>query len=555
MKNSRFFFQPIVLYIVTFLMGGIGVAYEYTFSKLASDLLGNSVQQWAIVIGIMMLCMGVGSDIQKYIKDEHIFDRFVFFEVILGLAGGFGPIVLLFIFGHSRDHFAVAQYSLTILIGLLIGIEIPVLTRINESHTPLLKINLGSVLRMDYTGAFAGALMWIFLLPLFFTILETGFFLGFLNIVTAAVFLVFYYNNLQKKRLLSWFIVAGMIAVTAGGFLAPKWSAAAEQRLFRDKIVFSATTPYQHIVMTKKPTGDLFCYINGNLQFSSSDEYIYHELLVHPAMHLAPCRKHVLVLGGGDGLAVREILRYPDVMSVSVVDIDPAMTELARTNPLLREINGGSFDNAKVVNIKNKAVAPGGKENVYQKDWRYINGIFGDSVAEVNILNLDAAKFVDQSPGVYDVIVIDFPDPSSIELSKLFSRSFYRNVASKLSRNGVVTVQSTSPFVVNDAYRCIGATMKAAGFNVVPYHVNVPTFGDWGYWIGMHGSVSDSAGIVSELNAVDSIIVPVRYITPSVIKASLVFGKNSFGATPVDTNTILNNVLFRYYRKGLEFAY
>ena len=141
--------ERFLIYFLTFVMGACGIAYEYTLSKISSDLLGNSVQQWAVIIGLMMFFMGIGSDVQKYIRDRYVLDRFIVVELIQGLIGGFGPIALFYIFGANRDYFKVLQYLFIISIGLIIGLEIPLLMRVNERYTRELRINIGGILRSD----------------------------------------------------------------------------------------------------------------------------------------------------------------------------------------------------------------------------------------------------------------------------------------------------------------------------------------------------------------------------------------------------------------------
>lgn len=541
----------IIIYLVTFLMGGIGIAYEYTFSKISSDLLGNSVQQWAIIIGIMMFCMGVGADIQKYLSDRKLPDFFLFFEVLLAITGGFGPLVLLAVFGSARDYFVLVQYGLTVAVGLLIGLEIPILTRLNERFAPELKINIGGILRMDYTGAFAGALLWLFLLLRFFSLTRIGIILGFFNVVGAAVAYGVLTGRFTGRTVALTLVTT--VALVAGFMRVPEWTARSEQRLFRDEVIFSATTPYQHIVLTRSPAGDTWCYINGNLQFAGCDEYIYHELLVHPAMHIAPCRKRICIMGGGDGLALREVLKYRDVESVVLVDIDPEMTALARTNPHLVSLNHGSLLDSRV------EVAPAGgilqssfTEAVWMRDRRYYNAESFDTLAWVHIYNIDAAKFVASVPGIFDVIIADFPDPSFIELSKLYSFSFYRNVGKKLSRNGIMVQQSSSPVLVKEAFLCIGRTMTAAGLSVIPYHDNVPSFGEWGWWIGGHGEAWTEERVAGALGHIDTLPVPTEYLTGPAVARTLVFGKNMLDAQENDINTLLNSRVFTFYRRGMR---
>jgi len=541
----------IIVYIITFLMGGIGIAYEYTLSKVASDLLGNTMMQWAIIIGVMMLCMGIGSDIQKHIPDKDILSRFIWYEILLGILGGFGPVFLIWIFGVSRDHFALVHYTLSVLIGLLIGIEIPVLARINEKYTPLLRINLGGILRMDYIGAFVGALAWIFVLTRIYSLTETAFFLGFLNISVAMLAYLFLLKDKGKAVIAGIGIILSLTSVSVGGILAPKWTRYAEQHLFRDKIIFTATTQYQHIVMTRKTDGTIFCYINGNLQFSSIDEHWYHEHLVHTAMHVAPVRRNVLVLGGGDGLAVREILKYSDVSQVTVVDIDPVMTDLATNNQYLRALNGGAFSDSRVRSISNRAITPGKPIPVMIRDRRYFNAAQVDTAARVHIFNMDAAQYVAQAPGVYDVIIIDFPDPAHIDVAKLYSKSFYTNIRAKLARDGIFVQQSSSPVYAKEAFLCIGRTMRAADLTVAPFHDNIPTFGEWGWWIGGASPAIQKLPLNSRVEALDTLRVTTEYLSPAVIKSSFVFGKGQLETADTCINTLLNNNLFTLYNRGI----
>ncbi len=553
MMKSDLSFGRTAIYIITFLMGGCGIAYEYTFSKVASDLLGNSVQQWAVIIGLMMFCMGIGSDIQKYIKDKHIFDSFIFFEIFLSLLGGFGPILLLFIFGAGRDNFALAQYGLSTVVGILIGLEIPILARINECYTPQLRLNIGGILRMDYIGAFLGALAWIFVLTRFFTIIQTGFIIGIINNMVAGIALLYFIKNASKKLILAGSAMVSVAALGYGFYAAPAWTAYAEQRLFFDPIVYSRTTVYQHIVLTQHFSGDIACYINGHLQFHSNDEYIYHEILVHPAMHAAQQRKRILVLGGGDGLAVREVLKYKEVQSVTLVDIDPEMTDIAINNPYLSSLNKGSLKNARVDIIKNRAATPGKKIKIPIKN--RARPLLQEIAPgpEISIINMDAARFIAQAPGLFDVIIIDFPDPNSLELAKLYSKGFYQKIYHKLARNGIFVQQSSSPFFTQKAFMCIGKTIKSANFSTVPIHDNVPSFGEWGWWLACKKDFMSENRLKQALQAIDTLSVETQYLTPPLIKAGLSFGKNiHFNNADIKTNTILNNVIYKYYIKELK---
>ena len=544
-----------VIYVMTFMMGGCGIAYEYTFSKISSDLMGNSARQWAITIGLMMLFMGIGSDLQKHLKDKGLFDKFVLFEVLLGLVGGFGPILLLWAFGAAHDHYVLLQYGMIIATGFLIGLEIPILARINERYTEELRVNIGGILRMDYVGAFTAAMLWAFVFIVFFTPTRIGFVLGLFNLITAGLSLIYFRHLAVHKRLLGGLIAICTLGLLVGFINAPTWTTYAEQRLFLDRVIYTNTTKYQHIVLTRGHSGEIFCYINGNTQFSSYDEHIYHEMLVHPAMLVAPSRERVLVLGGGDGLAVREILKYPDVASVTLVDLDPDMTALARDNPYLSKLNQNSLADARLKVIRNNALVDVGNHEVTSPNRTEPFGGTPQAVAEVAIVNVDATAFVDQVQGYYDVIVIDFPDPNNLELSKLYSRGFYAKVRDKLSRHGILILQSTSPVHAKEAFLCVGRTLKAAGFAAVPFHDNVPSFGEWGWWIAGKDEVMTPERLVNRLNDATEINVPTRYLTPELIQASLHFGKGWLDTGQTQVNTILNNVIYLYYSDALAEGY
>jgi len=527
-----------VLYLAMFIMGACGLAYEYTLSKVASDLLGDSVRQWAITIGVMMFFMGVGSDVQKYLSNKNLLDKFITIEILLGILGAFGPILILYTYGKFPAYYIIVQYFFITSIGFIIGFEIPLITRINQAYTSELKLNLAGVLKMDYIGSLAGSMAWIFLLPKMFTLIQSAFVLGLLNLLVAA-FALYYFRKLMPKRLtIALFLSAAFIATLIGYFSSNKWTLYAEQYLYRDRIVFSHTTIYQHIVLTESKASDVSCYINGRLQFNSYDEFIYHENLVHPAFVIAPYHKNILILGGGDGLALREVLKYPDVKTVTLCDIDPMMTKLARESSYFCTLNNNSLANSKLTVLKNHALIPSGSQIISMDEVE----------KEVKIINIDAIKFVEQISGVFDIIILDFPDPNCLELSKLYSKQFYQNVIKKLAAFGIVVQQSTSPFHAKEVFLCIGRTMKDAGLEVVPYHDNVPSFGEWGWWVGGNANQYSNESIKEKMRTITEINVPTRYLTPAMISASLEFGKNQLIPHNEEIiNTMVNNKISELY--------
>lgn len=545
-----------ILYLTTFIMGGCGLAYEYTLSRVAADLLGNSARQWALVIGAMMFCMGIGADLQKRLKDKLLLDKFIAAEILLGILGGLGPLLLLFAYGLAPEYYVIVQYTFICSIGLLLGFELPLIARLNSVYTDQLKVNLGKVLKMDYIGALAGALIWVFILPKFFTLIESAFILGLMNLSAAVILLLYFRKKVELSgRLWTFFLLA--LIILSGSFLkARPWTASAEQYLYRDRVILSKTTHYQHIVLTQSRSHEICCYINGSLQFNSADEHIYHENLVHPAFTLVPHPRRVLILGGGDGLAAREILKYRSLKEIVLCDLDPEMTNLARRNPVMTKLNQNSLSSARIVILKNNAlIETDKKEKILINNQHKRFGSRPELAAEVSLINLDAASLLENLAGKFDIIIIDFPDPNNEELAKLYSRTFYRRLADRLAIDGIFVQQSTSPFHAREAFMCIGRTIKAAGLSAIPYHDNVPSFGEWGWWLGGNKNRWSAQTLKKALAEVKKITVATRYLTPELIHASLYFGKDQLISDETAINTLVNHKIFTYYLQGWQTGY
>lgn len=535
--------------LLMFLLGGCGLAYEYTLSKIASDLLGNSVQQWATMIATMLFAMGLGADIQKHTPAAKITDRLVSTQVYLAVLGGFGPLILIHGFALLPQVYIVIQYGLAFFVGILIGYEIPLVMRINEETEPEMRFNLAQVLKMDYVGALAGALIWTFLLVRYLSIDRISFILGLVTIASAVLCFFLYRTRLSSPRIRIVEIFVGMVLVTIGLVIGRDLTLKAEQFLYRDPIVTSLTTPFQHIILTENREGNLRCYINGHLQFNQADEFIYHENLVHPAMHLAKQRERVLILGGGDGLALREVLKYSDVRSVTLVDLDPMMTQLATKDANLVRLNGGSMLDSRVTPQKPAGVSEGEPyTNLQGSQYEHFDSP-SEAITRLHVVNLDAAEFVKSVTGSYDVVIIDFPDPNSPDLAKLYGRPFYDHLENMLQPGAVVVQQSGSTFHAREAYLCIGRTLAAAGLDAVPYHDNVPSFGEWGWWIACKGQPAEStrkalATIPAELKA------DCRYLTKELIASSMVFGKNQLVSNHRDFTSLTEPRVYHYHLAG-----
>lgn len=527
-------FGAILLGACMFTTGGAGLVIEYVIATTTSFILGSSIVVFSLVIGVMLGAMGFSGWIQERIGDKYLLEKFFAIEVLLALAGGFAPIGLFYAYGAVEEHFNLVLYSWTVFIGLLIGLEIPIVMRIIAQLGIGLRVNLKYVFGADYLGAMVFMLLWVFWLLPSFPITEVSFMVSGVNFLVALVTVAYFGFHGGFHYLKAVVVIAILAAgVTTYGYLNNRtWSVSLEQRLYDDPIVYQATTQYQHLVLTESKQArcgkELRLYINGNTQFGSCDEMIYHENLVHPAMHLAASLNKVVILGGGDGLALRDVLSY-NLQEVTLVDLDPEMVEFAKANEYLRALNHDAFADARVITPETAGAVTqdGGLFTEVLIETGELDSATGlpevERVADIRRMHIDAGKFLESFPGQYDVVIVDLPDPNSVELSRLYTRGFYQQLGRRLAPGGVTVVQSTSPMHAPEVYLEIGRTMEAAGFEVIAYHDNVPSFGDWGYWLGCKG-----AGCAAKLRAKaaswESFTVPTRYLTPARFLANTSFG-------------------------------
>ena len=543
----------VLLTACMFASGACGIILEYIQASLASMILGNAFEQWAMVIGLMMFWMGFGSLIQSRISKAALVYTFIIIETALALAGGFSPTLTYLSYSYTA-HYSLVLYAFVSVIGILIGLEIPVIIRINNDFSKELSTNLGNILSADYIGSLAGALIYVFVLLRFFPITEAAFLTAGINFFLALATAVYF----RKKKLIPgalWMpLLMGLTcAALVWGYVNNRdWQIKNEQPLYDDPIVYSHTSQYQHIVITHyAPLDETRLFLNGNLQLCSTDEARYHESLVHPAMALAGRAQNVLILGGGDGCALREVLKYTSVREVTLVDLDPAVTGLARTHPLLTRLNNQAFKDARVVTLTAQGVTPGPDRQIFQaapggrkKDPKTGRPSPAVHLAEVRVMNVDADKFLEKVAGFWDVIIVDMPDPSTPELTKLYAREFYTKIRRHLSAPGIMVVQATSPYMAKESFLCIGRTLAAAGFNILPYHENVPSFGDWGWYLGTR---STSRTVLDRKIAAIDFSVPTQYLTPDVFRSQTVFGKQMLSARHSEINTLLFPVLLSLY--------
>jgi len=487
------------LLITAFVISTCGLVYELIAGTVASYLLGDSITQFSTVIGVYLFSMGVGSFLTRYVEKNLAF-TFVRVELLVGLIGGFSATLLFMLFNHI-DNFRILLYGLVSIIGILIGVEIPLLMRILKERLDF-KDLVSQIFTFDYVGALVASLLFPLVLVPYLGLMRTAFLFGLCNLGVAIWSIHLFKDQLPWQKSLQATAAAFVFSLVCGFAYSDRLMSMAEASTYPDTVIYSTSTPYQRIVITNS-NKDLRLFLNGNLQFSSRDEYRYHEALVHPAMAASPGAKKILVLGGGDGMAVRELLKYPTVESITLVDLDKKMTDLFKTQTILTRLNDDSLNNPKV-----------------------------------NLVVADAFVWLKKSPQKFDVAIVDFPDPSNYSLGKLYSDTFYRELRNALNPDGIIVVQSTSPFYAKNSFWCVDRTMAAAGFNTTAYHAYVPAFGDWGYVIGS----------LKPFQPADQSQYPagLRYVSADTFKQMLCFAKDMM-PTVTSVNKLNNQTLVHLF--------
>ena len=487
------------LFFSVFLIAACGLIYELVAGALASYLLGDSIFQFSTVIGSYLFAMGVGSYLSRFIT-RGLVARFVSIELMVGLLGGFSSSLLLLAFAYTPG-FRLGLYAVVIAIGVLVGLEIPLLMRILK-HRFEFRDLVAHVLTFDYLGALGASLLFpIWLVPKL-GLARGALLFGIINAVVALWSTYLFREQLTRATGLRIGCVLVLAALGVGMAGARQITDAAESNLYADEVIFARATPYQRIVLTKWKD-DLRLFLSSHLQFSSRDEYRYHEALVHPGLAAMAGARRVLILGGGDGLAAREVLRYPAVESVTLVDLDPEMTRLFSTHPLLVQLNQGAL-----------------------------------SAPRLRVINADAFPWLEQTEETFDFAVVDFPDPTNFSLGKLYTTAFYRLLARRLSVRGMAAVQSTSPLFARRSYWCIVETLKQAGFQAHPYHAYVPSFGEWGFVLGSLAPFRPPARLPPGL----------RFLTPAALPQLFEF-PSDMARVEVEPNRLNDQVLVRYYEQ------
>ncbi len=530
---------------------GCGLVYEYLLSHYAGRVLGAIEQAIFGIISVMMIFMGVGSFLARKIKNPYA--GFAWLELALAFIGASSVLLIGAVFSlaallpqivaetfsipadlmpqgglvASAESFARwMPYLVAALLGTLIGMEIPLIGEIrSQIYADNLKNNPGSIYGIDYLGAGVGALFWVFFM-LSLEVSLAGALTASVNLVIAAVFFYLFKEKIPGMNylLLGHAIVAlWVLQVFSYG---SDWSAEMEDMLYRDKVVYHANTPYQHLVITEriidpeKPSILTF-FINGRTQFASNDEHIYHAMLTYPALAASARQDKVLIIGGGDGLALRDVLRW-NPQQVVLLDLDRDLIALFKTP----KIEQGKVLNQRLIDANQGAF----------NDHR-VQTLFGDAFISINNLIREGQLF--------DTVIIDLPDPNHPDLNKLYSVRFYQKVLNVLTGDGAMVVQSTSPYHAKNTFISIGKTIKHAGFkHVQQYHHNVPSFGEWGF------SIATKNGLPAKQRLQNLTLWPVDdgWTTKGLVLAAFEFGKYFYQqADEIKVNRLGSMVAYQYH--------
>lgn len=450
-----------------------------------------------------MFFMGVGSYLSKYLHAD-LLDRFIAIEIAIGLVGGMSALTLEAAYSLSEYYYLAAGLVIA-LISTGVGLEIPLVTRIVKANSNLHDA-IANILAFDYLGALLASIAFPLVLLPYLGVVKTALVIGLINLAVAFLNISVFRTKLKRVAGLTTAALLSAVALGVGLYHSFAISSLLEKFIYQDPIIFASQSPYQRIVLTKFHD-DTRMFLNGNIQFSSVDEYRYHEPLVHIPLSSIPNHEKVLVLGGGDGLAAREILKYSDVQQITIVDLDREVVDLASSHRVLKELNNNSLNDPRV-----------------------------------SLVIEDAFGFLKRDNGLYSAIIIDLPDPNDFSVGKLYSREFYEIAKKRLAADGVLVTQSSSPYFAREAFWSIHNTLADVFPEVLPYTSYVPSFGLWGFNAALKRSFDPSQ---------IEIKVPTRYLSEEVAKRLFVLD-DDIGPLPSKINRLNNQALVEYYEKSWD---
>lgn len=555
MQSSRRLFWDDVLLIVTMAtLAGCGLIYEYLLSHYAGRVLGVMESTIYTMIGLMIVSMGLGAFAARKVKCAY--NGFVWLEAIIALLGSSAILIIGGLIAITQllpqliaDHFSIppdaipkggvfkqlsfiafnSPYLFGLLLGFFIGMEIPLIAKIRqELHQKYLQHNLGTIYGADYIGAGIGAAIWVLFL-LSIDISKASAITAALNLVAGSFFILRFWQQLRWRKVLVALHFALAFCMVLIYQTGNDWLNQMSNLLYIDKVTYSEKSRYQQITFTERNMGldneqVVNFYLNGRLQFSSADENIYHSYLVAPVLEGSARAENVLIIGGGDGLALRDILQWSP-KHVTLIDLDNELIDIFK-NP---EQNLPKKVAAQVSRLNQKSL----QDN------------------RVNIITNDAFIAIDsliQNGQVFDAIIVDLPDPSHPDLNKLYSVNFYARLKALLSGDGLIGIQSTSPYHAKESFLSIGNTVHAAGFNhVQQYHDNVPSFGEWGWTIASKMGASP----LKRLSNKTKFKIEQPWLSMEMLKSAFIFPKNFFEQkSEVGINYLGSHTIYQLHQKA-----
>ncbi|WP_275441355.1 polyamine aminopropyltransferase [Psychrobium sp. MM17-31] len=555
-KPSARLFDDVLLITIMAVLAGCGLIYEYLLSHYAGRVIGAVESAIYTMIGIMIVSMGLGAFAARKVKCA--FSGFAWLELTIALLGCSAILVISSaiaavqllpqiisetfnlppdaeirggLFGVLHDITHYSPYFFGAVLGLFIGMEIPLIARIREFvHKQHLVHNAGTIYGADYIGAGIGAAIWITIM-LSLEINLSASITASANLIAGVVFWLRYKEHIRFKYLLLVGHVLCAVLVAAIFSYGGQWAKSFNNLLYLDKVAYHQQTRYAQVVLTERQLPNhnypmVSLYLNGRLQFAQDDEHIYHKFLVYPAMAASARHDNILIIGGGDGLGLRDVLAWSP-KKVTLMDLDSEVVDLFK-NPH-NYLDDGLADN--ITRLNNNAL----------NDER-VRLIHADAYNGTDQLITDMERF--------DTIIVDLPDPSHPDLNKLYSRTFYLKLKQLLSNDGVMVVQSTSPFHAKKAFMSIAKTVKSAQFkDVEQYHFNVPSFGQWGWTIATQSGLSPRARLAQQKT-----LQPFEtWLTPQLIQASFEFSQGFYQQMDeIKVNELGSFILYRYHQQAWE---
>lgn len=507
--------QSNAIYWASGIVSICGIIFEVLFGAAGSYILGDGVKQYTLTISLFLTGMGIGASISERVT-KNLITSFIWIEYSIGLIGGFSTFLFFGVTAFLPDGTdAIFLYSITLIIGALTGVELPILIRKANDIGVTLRKSTARVLFSDYAGGLIGGLLFAFYLRPEFGLVKTAFMVALVNVGVAIWVLFYFKKEIARFRIHLISGISIFLVLLSGIFWGDEAAFTFEQKLYRDPIIHHERTDYQQIILTKEQ-GDVRLFLDGQLQMSSTDEYRYHETLVHPAIASAEDPERILVLGGGDGLVLRELWKYDGIKHVDLVDLDPAMVDFAQSNYDLLRLNENSFSDPRVA-----------------------------------VHHEDAFSYMENADGFYDVMIVDLPDPNNESLNKLYTLQFYQLLRNHLEPGGTVMIQSTSPTFATDVYWTIDYTVQQAGLHTENLHVDIPSFGDWGFVLAKR---EPADGVLESID----IQADTTFLTNEVLQGLDLFGKDidreftdeNGNAFEFQANTLIEPILLQMYEKA-----